>query len=364
MGAMRDRCGRAPLVRALCAALLCLAAATASQTARGFDEVEVAAEVRDLVEGEILPREMRLADATRRLQNSVLRHCTFPALSSLGFVREAFARTIVSAAGVEPFAFIDEMPLRLPERFMTGTASTAFTRSRLAAMVAGSESPALSVADLEDEEPGLTGLPAIEFLLLAGNGTSGDEFERRCLMAQAIASGLRQRARRMTLRWHFGGLPAHWGTNPPPLGDRLRLRDLIQGGLDVADRLERALGAFDPAGFGVERLPFVDRGANLIYLDALMQALARHVSVLRMFAAPASPEDEVLGRVAETLDIARSRFHRDAPSGRDLGAVRPMVGSARLALVQELPEAFGFDASAFVKPLGTFAAGEDDPDGE
>lgn len=308
----------------------------------------------DIVNREIVPRLEALSLATLRLQNAVVRHCTIADATTMDGVEEAFAGVVIALASVEPFAYAFGGQRRITERFMTRIADTAFSRIRLGAMVTGSEEPPLTLAALVAEEPALIGLPALAFLLFAP-AQSGAEERRRCAMAEAVAAGLRERAHTRFMRWRTGAVPTHWADDSAPLAERRRLRDLVQGSIVAVDRLDRTVAAFDARPEGNDELPFSTGGPNLLYIAALMEALTRQVVWLKAFAEPGSEPRNVLIDVSESLDLARSRFNHAVAEDEGLGDMRSVLGAARLALFNRLPDAFDFDRRAFETPLGAFA---------
>lgn len=303
-----------------------------------------------IVERVILPAAERLTAAAIALQNAVIRHCLGPARRPTDDVEQVFADAVVAAAATEPHAFGAEANRIVPALIFTEVANTAFSRSRLEAIMNARISPPTSLADLAAEEPGITGLSALEQLLLLPPYNETATKANRCRLAIPIAAKIRMIANVVEERWRRRAVDAQWTADEPELADRLRLRDLIQAMIDVSDRLDRDVSQFAPNPLGNERLPFVNKRRMEMYLDTLSRALLREADVVSRFAPADSAAQDSLARVVAALQQGRELlFASDA----EREAAAQLFDRAQQEIAQ-LPSAFNFAPAAFQRPLASF----------
>lgn len=303
-----------------------------------------------IIQNIILPAAEQLTGAAIALQNAVVRHCLGPANRPIDDVEQAFAAAVVSAARTEPLAFGAEANRDVPTRLLTEVANTAFSRSRLEAIMNARIAPPVTLAELAAEEPGLTGLPALERLLLLPPYEETATKANRCRLAVPIAAKVRTTAHVVEERWRRRAVDAQWTADEPELADRLRLRDLIQAMIDVSDRLDRDVAQFAPDPLGNERLPFASKRRMEMYLDAVSGALLREAGVVSLFAAPGSPARDSLARVKAALQQGRELL---AASDAERHAAAELFDRAQQEIAQ-LPTAFDFAPEAFQRPLASF----------
>jgi hypothetical protein len=307
-----------------------------------------------IIMGSILPSAQRLTSASIALQNAIIRYCLVQTTNArLDDVEEAFRAAIVAAGGIEPVAFGAGPNRSAPEELTTEVANTAFSRSRLEGIMNGRIRAPTTLPELAAEGPGLTGLPALERLLLSPPYPEVETKANRCRLALTVAANVRATATEVEGRWRTGNLDPQWTTAEPELADRLRLRDIIQAMIDVSDRLDRTAAGFAADPGNNDNLPYAKHRSMTAYLEAVSGALIGQTDVLGRFAAPASPAAETVARIAAALDQGR-----EALGGGNRAARRTaseLFDRARQEIAQ-LPAVFDFAPAAFQRPLASFEA--------
>lgn len=308
-----------------------------------------------LVASRIVPATARLEMALRVLGNDVLRHCVSADASlTRPFVVEAFAEAVAAAAQIELFAFGPPSAQSLPDRLLRPVADTAYGRRGMSAILANEDAPPSSPAELDGFEPTLSGLPTIEFVLLADDDDDPRTREARCQLAKVVAASVQIRTEAFAGAWRSNRLE-HWSgdENEDETAERARLRDLLQSAIDAVDRLDQRLMAFDEAREG-NVLPFLIPQFNLIYAGALMDGLAQRIALLMRYAEPEGPAADALASAANAISQAQTDLV--SSGGRvDTGRLVPPIREARTILVDILPEAFDFAPTALLPPFGRTA---------
>ncbi|MEM7694432.1 MAG: imelysin family protein [Pseudomonadota bacterium] len=304
-----------------------------------------------LLQGEIEPALDGLAGTTRTLQNAVLRHCVAPSAVTRDALGRAFDNTVEAAALFAPLAFGHPLLEDTPTRFFTEAESTAISRARLRAMMARAADAPATLARLADEDLGLTGLSALERLLLAKDYSPDEALSNRCILARTIAANLHQVAGTARALWSAGAIAAHWRGEAVELAERLRLRDLLQGASDAVDRFERDVTEYARQPRNNGAIPFARPGTGRLYLRGLTDALLAQMGRIRTLAAPEDNAEAILSDIEAALVRGRQRLM--GPTWRE-GAYLVAFQQATDDITQRLPGALGFDARAFRPALTSF----------
>lgn len=301
-----------------------------------------------VVGGVLLPRADAFADRALALQNAVLRYCHSRTAVSRRSLEAAFADTVRRVSGLVPAAFGSAAAETATARLLTPVADTAFSRSRLLALVTGRSAPPRTVAALAEEDVALQGLPALEALLLEPSAAAAP-LERRCALATVVAANVRAVALRVAGTWRAGRVEEHWRGNEPELAGRLRLRDLVQGLIVGTARLNRDVAQFLPDPLGNPELPFHGHETNVLYLDALAASLSGQASLVRQMGASSEEAFVLLSSIMSALEEGRINLlaHGD---GRPATAVAMPFQRVQEAVMTRLPIALGFDLGAFQIP--------------
>lgn len=308
---------------------------------------------REIIETRILPSIIGFSDAALTLQNAVLRRCMVGDETSRRAMHEAFTATVKAAGGVVPLAFGAAESRNAPSLLLTHVADTAFSRSQIDAIVKGRLQAEQSLASLRLEHPALVGLSALEYLLIDADDAVSDTISYRCRHARMIVASLRLTGLGMERAWRTGRLTAHWGVAPPELADRLRLRDVIQGMIATVDRLDRLVVAFTRQAEDNRELPFADRDHMILLLDGLAAALARQAGTIAIMTDASAPQQALLDTIADAVEEGRVALEGEATTTARSAILLPFE-AVRVAVVERVPELFGFDPAAFQYPLASF----------
>lgn len=304
-----------------------------------------------LIEAEIIPTLDRLANTALTLQNAVLRHCLVGHAETRDALEPAYAYAIEASAAVLPLSFGSEEAVSAPDRLLTTAVSTAFSTSKLEAVMQGAAPIPRSLKELANEEAALLGLPALEILLLRRSYPSDFLLENRCTLAVPVAASIVDTAVRARARWLNRDVAAHWQGDQAELAPRLRLRDLVQGTIDTVDRVALDLVDFQRMATDKSAFRFTRPRHGLVYLIAAAEALRAHVKRLAVFAKPDSGAAVLLGEIGDALTVSCVRLLAIATGEADDGAYLIAFEQAHGDIINELPQAFGFDASAFTRAL-------------
>ncbi|MEM0906865.1 MAG: hypothetical protein AAGJ94_05830 [Pseudomonadota bacterium] len=315
------------------------------------DATQVGPPARQLIEEDIEPAFARAASAALRLQNAVLRHCITNHAITLSKVRRTFRDLIDASTVTMPLTFGSDDAAALPERLLTQAASTAFSSSQLDAMIHGRVTAPQTLTRLREQEPGLIGLPALERVMLRTRYAEEATLEIRCRLAVTIAANIRDTTARARQNWATRNVDDHWTEANVDLADRLRLRDLVQGTLDTAARFDRDTHQFERRRRNNPELPFAARGHALRYLIAACEGLSRQVKLLSLYTEPETEAATLLTDIASALEVGRQRLIvlRDRRPG-DTNFLVP-YDQATDDIIDRLPNAFGFDSTAFRSPI-------------
>ncbi|WP_420393275.1 hypothetical protein [Acuticoccus sp.] len=289
----------------------------------------------------------RLADAALALQNVVLRRCVIADERSDDPLRAAFLATVRAAASVIALGYGTDQNRTAVEELLTTFDAASDGRERVGALIVSLERVPAQLSALRGLEPALTGLPALEMVVLDGE-TDGE----RCALAVTIVANVREVALAMKQRWREGLVDAHWAGGADDLSSRRRLHDLISGILAAVDRLAGNLAA--PLDGGRPSLPFLAAERNRTYLIEAFSGTQRQAAMLHRFAAPDSPADQAVSALERLIEEAAGELA--GWSGDGVGATRAELASAdlrsaRRLIVSDLAEAFGFDPAAIARPL-------------
>ena len=309
-----------------------------------------------LVEAEILPVLARATQSALRLQNAVIRYCFFDTEVARRELSAAFLDTVVDGAATTPLAFGSPSSTAIPGRILTQAASTAFSRTRLEAMMAGRADVPRTLSALRQEEEALMGLSALEQILL-GNSYSDDQpLQMRCRLALPIAANIHETLHAAQLNWENRSVAPHWTGDDVDLADRLRLRDLIQATIDAVDRFDRETNEFERRRRGNRELPFAQIEYGLPYLVASTDALLAQIRRLSGFIVAGDKAGPLLIEIEEALEVGRQRLIsiRDRRP-TDTNYLLPF-DQVQEDVTARLPTAFGFDASAFTRAISSFEA--------
>ncbi|MEM6762806.1 MAG: hypothetical protein AAF615_08015 [Pseudomonadota bacterium] len=313
-----------------------------------------APDAADIIVDEIVPAQRALSTDALRLQNAVLRHCAGGNAVSLAAIGQAFDETVGHATQILPLGFGTDAAVNLPAQLLTEVESTVFSLSQLNGMMAGDVSPPRTLSAIRDGEPAMAGLPALERLLLNPPYDGAETLANRCLAAIPVAAAVRASVVDAKSSWsNPEALDPHWRGDDLELADRLRLRDLIQGTIDAIDRFDRHVGAFAVAPAHNARLPLSDPQRARQYLAAVSDSLRQQVARLNQFAEPNSDAAALLAEIKRALEIGRERLTNAATGPQDTSYLVPF-GQAHADIIERLPSAFGFDASAFGRTITSF----------
>lgn len=304
-----------------------------------------------LIEMEIIPVLDRLADRALTLQNAVLRHCLVGHDITRDALEPAYVYAIEASAAVLPLSFGFHEAVIAPDRLLTNAISTAFSTSKLDAVMHGEAPVPRTLAELANEEAALLGLPALEILLMRRRYPPDVALKNRCTLAVPVAANIVDTAVRARLRWLNREVAPHWQGDRPDLAARLRLRDLIQGTIDTVDRVSHDLMAFQRMPHDKSAFRFTRARHGLVYLIAAAESLRSHVRRLDLFAEKDSGAAVLLGEIRDALTISCLRLLAIATGAKDDGAYLIAFEQAHGDIINELPQAFGFDGSAFSRAL-------------
>jgi len=305
-----------------------------------------------LIETEILPVLDRFTHTAMALQNAVLRYCLVESAVSYAAVERSYRDAIEASAALLPLAFGSPEASAVPTRLLMRAASNAFSSSRLEAVMQGAPLPR-SLAALAQEDAALLGLPAIEHLLLRTHYQSDLRREYRCRAAVPVVANIVSAALRQRQRWLHRAVDVHWQGDSVELAGRLRLRDLIQGTIDAADRIGFDLSEFKRQPRDNTASRFYQVRHSLPYLIAATDALRIHVGRLEKFVARDGPTAELLGDIVEALALSCEYLIKVASGGANEGRYLTAFEQAQSDIINDLPEAFGFDADAFSRSLSS-----------
>ncbi len=315
------------------------------------DKLAFAPDAEVLIEMEIIPVLDRLADRALTLQNAVLRHCLVGHDITRDALEPAYIYAIEASAAMLPLSFGFQEAVIAPDRLLTNAVSTAFSTSKLEAVMHGEAPVPRTLAELAKEEAALSGLPALEILLMRRRYPSEVVLKNRCTLAVPVAANIVDTAMRARLRWLNREVASHWQGNEPDLAARLRLRDLIQGTIDTVDRVSRDLVAYQRLPKDKTAFRFTHARHGLVYLIAAAESLRSHVRRLHLFAEQDSGAAVLLGEIRDALTISCRRLLAIATGEKDDGAYLIAFEQAHGDIINELPQAFGFDGSAFTRAL-------------
>lgn len=321
-----------------------------SEETDASETVEVVGEVFDPAEvAPIVPAAETLINSAMGLQNAVLRACVLR--DADGVLEADLADTAAAAARIKTMAFGSPFGATIGERLMTEASDTLGSRSTLNGIMQGVIMQPGTLAELQQVDRALMGLPALAVLLRSGAPEA--DTERPCQMAAIIAANIVESALAFKATWENEALrDPQWTSNPPELADRLRVRDIIEAGIITMDKLD-----FDVARYIEQRsrnnaLPFASASLMRSYMLAVIDALADHAEWL---ASLLPPEDEadgprsVLAQIDSTLEAASASLAMG-------GDIDPSpFGRLRRLYFTDLPAAFGFASEAFSTPIGAFA---------
>ncbi|MEO1103797.1 MAG: imelysin family protein [Pseudomonadota bacterium] len=305
-----------------------------------------------LIETEIVPLFARLADDAQHLQNAVIRHCSNETAVTRQALEAAFTATVVDASKLLPLSFGSEAAEVMPSRLLTEAASTVFSRNRLAGLMEGVVPAPQSLAALRQEEAGLMGLSALERLLLARSYKSTDTLANRCRLALTIAANVRVSVAAALESWRTRDVAEHWASSDEELADRLRLRDLIQGTIDAVDRFDRDVAEFARERRNNGEVPFAQPQNGMAYLASLAEGLVEQMRRLNMYADPGGDAEAALAQISTALMAGCERLL--AAKEGDEATYLVAFDQAHADIIDRLPELFGFDATAFNRPLTSF----------
>lgn len=308
-----------------------------------------------LIETEILPVLDLFVGRTKALQNAVLRHCMVQRSLTRAALEPAFVVAIEASTALLPLSFGSPEAISAPRRLLTRATSTAFSSARLEAVMEGEGPVPRSLAALrEGEEEALIGLPALEHLLMRPRYSSALRLQDRCAVAVPIAANIVDTAVRVRQRWLNRDVDVHWQGDDAELAGRLRLRDLIQGAINAVDRVSLDLSEFQrqPRDNNAARFAQVRHG--LPYLISAIGALRSHIKRLEKFVAPASRTASLLQDIDKALSVAHARLLALTEGADNDGGYLVAFEQAHGDITDELPSAFGFDATAFGRTLTPF----------
>lgn len=307
--------------------------------------------VRLIVADLIMPSANTLLGSALALQNLVVRHCANPARSPDRDLKMAFAHAVAAAAQATPLAFSAANDDRGAHNLLTEVADTAFSLSRLEAFANGRVTPPATLSELSQEEAAVVGLPALEYLLIAGPFGGQATLGRRCRHALAVAANIHDTARRLAEAWNRGDVASHWTNQPVDLAHRLRLRDLIQGMMEAINMLTEDVERFTGRSASLPgELPFSSDTHTFLYFNATLDGLSRHAAFLTTMAEPGGRSTSLLENLRRTLQDARQSVANAASAGERMFDPTPFL-QARSMILDELPSAFDFDRTAFDQPV-------------
>lgn len=329
------------------------AAADIAQPQAPADSSPFSPDADVLVETEVLPVLDRFVDRAVALQNAVLRHCLVGHSVSRSALEPIYVVTVQASAALLPLSFGSDDARTIPSRLLTRATSTAFSSSRLEEVMQGASVPG-TLTELAQEEAALLGLPALEHLLLRRRYPRTMPLEYRCRLAVPVAANVVAAAVRARHSWLNRDVDVHWKGDEVDLAGRLRLRDLIQGTIDAVDRVGFDLTEFKrkPRNNTAARFSQVRHG--LPYLIAATDALRAHVRRLEKFVEPDTPTAALLAEIARALAVSCDRLRALAAGAPNEGRYLIAFEQAHGDIIDALPLAFGFDATAFARTLSSF----------
>ena len=307
-----------------------------------------------VVRAVLLPRAEAFADRALALQNAILRRCHGGGAASRDALGRAFLEAVRAAAALVPGGFGSEAAEGAAARLVTPVADTAFSRSRLVNLVTRRAPPPRTIAALSEEDVALRGLSAIEALLF-GAPAANVPLARRCALAGTVAANVRAVALDVVRAWRGEGLADHWRGDEADLAHRLRLRDLVQGMIRGAVRLNRDLTEYIADPGRNPDLPFADGRTMVVYLDALAAALSGQASLVRQLSGQREEAFSLLSAMISALEEGRINLLAEG-TGRVDAAVALPFQRVQAAVLSSLPVALGFDLAAFTMPPAAVSA--------
>ncbi|MCF3932600.1 hypothetical protein L1787_04110 [Acuticoccus sp. M5D2P5] len=298
----------------------------------------------------IVPQVETFSKSTVTLQNAVVRFCVSRNESAKRALDEAFLTSIHDAAGLVPLAFGSPSLKQLPARVLTDASATAFSRDQIRAIIAGTDVAPRTLSDLRTYEPALMGLSALEQLLLRDGKTVDGGLDNGCDLAVTIAAHLQRQAKDALRVWtERTTLDVHWRDDDAELGDRLILRDLVQGLINGTDLLDRHINRFIVMERDNPELPFGRRRYVVQYLDGLAKSISIQSMILEDYTTSGQAVRTLLQSIRKAIEEGRTTLN--SPERRRFSAsLRLPFDAVQATVTERLPEVFAFDPTAFERP--------------
>ncbi len=158
--------------------------------------------VKAAIDEHILPQLADFEDKAERLPKAVAAHCLQGAGEPAEPLRQAFADTVISWAGVAT-DMIGPAPKRdRATRIAFLPDPRGIVRRQMRRVLAQQDTKLLSAAAIAEHSVAIQGLPALEILLFPGRAKLTDEQKRfRCRLAEAIAKNIATQATGLMKGW-------------------------------------------------------------------------------------------------------------------------------------------------------------------
>lgn len=294
-----------------------------------------------LLANAVRPRTRQLAEAMLALQNAIVRRCMHDTGATERALRRAFRASVAAAGALSMLSFAGPQSAEARRRLLTPVAGAIGGRASLDALARASAEPPRSPVRLSRLGAPLSGLPALERIVLDRRPIAGASWASRCRLALPMAAQARAVVLDLSRAWQMEALPPHWrgSGHEEAVAADMRLRDLLKGLASAVEALVVDLEAYVRQPADNAALPFADPMHAALFLDATAAAIADQTVVLGTIVSDRPDVAVLLAHARRSLSQGRRALAASSADDRPRTTLLSPFLAARVDLLVRVPEA-------------------------